>query len=185
MARNLFLFKGDFSFGKSQSHWVPNLGCRGADSPGWLDVLPKKIYTRHDAWAGTLSWWSCQSPVAHSFGLLNHPNSFCRGMFKLNAKFDANSLLYLPVILNAAATQYTCSFNGVYYPHWLVQWSCHCSCMHIPVHSPWLPGYINVAQTILVISTMAGLLPDRPCIRFGTIHGFRHLLGVLEHSTPR
>ena len=26
--------------------------------------------------------------------LLNHPNSFCRGMFKLNAKFDADSFLY-------------------------------------------------------------------------------------------
>ena len=26
--------------------------------------------------------------------LLNHPNSFCRGMFKLNAKFDADSLLF-------------------------------------------------------------------------------------------
>ena len=28
-------------------------------------------------------------------GLLNHLNSFHRGMFKLNAKFDADSLLYL------------------------------------------------------------------------------------------
>ena len=27
-------------------------------------------------------------------GLLNYPNSFCRGMFKLNAKFDASFLLY-------------------------------------------------------------------------------------------
>ena len=26
-----------------------------------------------------------------------------------------------------------------------------------PVHSPWLPGYIDVAQTVLVILTMAGL----------------------------
>ena len=41
-----------------------------------------------------LSWWSWQSPVAHSCGLLNHPNSFHGGMFKLNAKFDADSLLY-------------------------------------------------------------------------------------------
>ena len=29
--------------------------------------------------------------------------------------------------------------------------------MRIPVHSPWLPGYIDVAQTILIILTMAGL----------------------------
>ena len=27
--------------------------------------------------------------------LLNHPNSFCRGMFKLNAKFDADSFAQL------------------------------------------------------------------------------------------
>ena len=65
------------------------------------------------------------------------------------------------VILNAMATQYTCLLN-VYCPHWLVWWSHHCLCMHIPVHSPWLPGYINVVQTILVILTMAVLFPDRP-----------------------
>ena len=38
---------------------------------------------------------TCQSPVAHSCSLLNHPNSFCRGMFKLNAKLNADFLLYL------------------------------------------------------------------------------------------
>ena len=62
------------------------------------------------------------------------------------------------------ATQYTCSLNSVYCPLWLVQWSCHCSHMHIPVRSPWLPGHINVMQTILVILVMAGLFPDRPCV---------------------
>ena len=55
------------------------------------------------------------------------------------------------VILNAMATQYTCSLKGIYCPHWLIQWSCHCPHMHIPVHSPWLPGYIHVVQTVLVI----------------------------------
>ena len=30
------------------------------------------------------------------------------------------------------------------------------------VHSPWLPGYIDVAQTVLIILTMAGLFLDRP-----------------------
>ena len=58
-------------------------------------VFAKKLCTRSDAWAGMLSWWSCQSPVAHSYGLLNHPNSVCGAMFKLNAKFNADSLLYL------------------------------------------------------------------------------------------
>ena len=33
--------------------------------------------------------------------------------------------------------------------------------MHIPVHSPWLPGYTDVVQTVLVILTMAGLFLDR------------------------
>ena len=33
--------------------------------------------------------------VAHSCGLLNHQNSFHGGMFRLQAKFDAGSLLYL------------------------------------------------------------------------------------------
>ena len=28
-------------------------------------------------------------------GLLDHPNSFCGGMFKLHTKYDADSLLYL------------------------------------------------------------------------------------------
>ncbi|KAF6104349.1 hypothetical protein HJG60_011305 [Phyllostomus discolor] len=36
--------------------------------------------------------------------------------------------------------------------------------MCIAIHSPGLPGYINVTQTILVILTMAGLFPDRPHI---------------------
>ena len=50
---------------------------------------------RRDAWAGMLSSWSCQSSVAHTCGLLNHPNSFCGGMFKLNAKSDADLLPFL------------------------------------------------------------------------------------------
>ena len=68
------------------------------------------------------------------------------------------------VILNAVATQYTCSLKGVYCPHGLIQRSHHCSHMCIPVHSLWLPGYIDVLQTILVILTMAGLSSDRPHI---------------------
>ena len=54
----------------------------------------KKLCMRCDAWAGTLLWWSCQSPVAHSCSLLNHLNNFHRGMVKLNANSDADSLLY-------------------------------------------------------------------------------------------
>ena len=38
------------------------------------------------------------------------------GMFKLNTKFNADLLLF-SVILNAMATQYTCSLNDIYRPH--------------------------------------------------------------------
>ena len=68
------------------------------------------------------------------------------------------------VILNAVATtQYTCLVNGIYCPYWLVQWIHHCSCICIPIYSPWLPGYINGMQTVLIL-TVSGLFPDRPLI---------------------
>ena len=51
----------------------------------------------------------------HPRNLLNHPNSFHRGMFKLNVKWDADSLFCL-LILNATAAQYTCSLRGIYHP---------------------------------------------------------------------
>ena len=62
-------------------------------------------------------WTRCCNEAAnYQLSKLSHPNSFREGMFKLNAKSDADSLLYL-VILNATVTQYTCSLNGVYHPH--------------------------------------------------------------------
>ena len=76
------------------------------------------------------------------------------------------------VILNETATQYTCSLNGIYHPHWLV--SCHCSCMSIPGHSPWLPGYINATYTVLIL-IMAGLFPDRPHLSCIYIHSYTHI----------
>ena len=36
--------------------------------------------------------------------------------------------------------------------------------MCIPVYSPWLPGYINVTETVLIILTTVGLFLDRPHI---------------------
>ena len=105
---------------------------------------------------GTLLWWSCQSPVAHNCGLLNHPNHFCRGMFKLMQNLMQICCSTHSVILNVMITQYTCSFNGVHCPvngvHWLVQWSHHCSYMHTPVPSPWLPGYISVMYSSCYIN---------------------------------
>ena len=41
MVWNLFLFKGDFSFRKSQKFQGTKSGLYGVESPGWFDVPPK------------------------------------------------------------------------------------------------------------------------------------------------
>ena len=119
---------------------------------------------RCDAWVGMLLWWSCQSPVAHRGSLLNHLNSFRGGMFQLNAKFEADLVFY-------SLSHFECNSHTV---HMLTQQ--HLSppltspvksllFMQVhPVHSLWLPGYINVAQTVLVILTMVRLFLDRTCM---------------------
>ena len=163
MVWNLFPSKVILVLGKARNHRAPNLGCNKAESNHLGDLMfLKKPLQGLESWAGALLWWSCQSPVAHSCGLLNHLNSFWGGMFKLNAKFDANDCPTRTVILNVTTTQHTCSLNSIYSPHWLVQWGHHCSHMPIPIHSPWLPGYINVTQAILVILTMAEVFLGKP-----------------------
>ena len=134
----------------------------------------KKLCMRCDVWAGML-WWSCQSPVAHSWGLLNHPNSYHRECSSLMQNWMKIRCSTCSVILNVTVTQYTCSLNGIYCPHWLVQWSCHFSHLCIPVHSLWLPGYMDVLQTILVILTMAGLFLNRPCFMCVCVYLYTHM----------
>ena len=65
----------------------------GLSHPG--DMMFSKNINVCFACVGMLLWWSCQSPVVHNYGLLNHLNIFHRWMFKLNTKFDADSLFYL------------------------------------------------------------------------------------------
>ena len=129
--------------GKARGHREPIWAVGKLSHLGDL-MFHQKLCMRHDTWTGMLSWWSCQSPVAHSCSLLNHPNGFNRGSSSLT-----QNLMH---IFNETTTQYTCSLNSIYHPHWLEQWSYHCSCMCIPVYSPWLPGHIDVTQTVLVIS---------------------------------
>ena len=83
------------------------------------------------------------------------------------------------VILNVTATQYTCSFNSVYCPHWLVQWNHHCPLMSIPVHSPWLPGYVNVVLTVLFILTITGIFVDKPHFIISVLFSYRR--GSISH----
>ena len=119
---------------------------------------------RHDAWAGALLWWNCQSPVAHSCSLLNHWNSFRRGMFKLNAKFNADLSLY-------SLSYFKCDGHTI---HMLTQW-------HLPppltstvksslfTHAHSSPLFFaarlhGCCANLLVILTMVGLFLDRPRI---------------------
>ena len=138
-------FQSNFSFGKTQkSHGAKSgLGCLVT----WVIwCFTKKLCTRRVARVGSL-WQSCQSPAAQSCGLLNHPRSFHGGIFKLNAKFGADSLL-------CWLSYFECDGHTVHVltqwcllPPWLVHWGRRHSHMHILVHSPWLPGYMDVAQT--------------------------------------
>ena len=72
--------------GKARSCRAPNLGCSGAESSVRFDVLLK-----HSAQDVTYKQTCCRDEAA------NHqlPNNFCEGTLKLNAKFDADFLLYL------------------------------------------------------------------------------------------
>ena len=152
-------------FGKAITHKVWNLGFREAESPGWFDVLPKIsggdmmhewVYCRDEA-------ANHQLPIAAAFWIIRifsteECSSLTQNLMQIHSSTHS-------VILNVIATQYTCSLNGVYCPHWLVQWSRYCSYMCIPFNCPWLLGYNNdIAQTILIVLTMAGLFLDRPCI---------------------
>ena len=149
-------------FGKAVSCRAPNLGYEGVESPEWFDISPKDSArdTMHKQAHCRDGAANCQLPRAVAFWII-----WIVSMEECSnsTKSDTDSLLY-PVILNVMATQYTCSCNSVHHPHWLGQWGRPCSHMCIPVHPPWLPGYIDVMQTIFIVLTMAGLFPDRPSI---------------------
>ena len=127
---------------KARSLEVPHLDCRGAELPGWFDVLQKnsardvmceQARCRDEAASHQLlrasAFWNIRIVSVEECPSLmqNLIQSHC----------STHS-----VILNVKPTQDTCSLNGVYCLQWPVQWSRHCSHMHIPVHSPWLSDYI-------------------------------------------
>ena len=110
------LSKVNLVLGKARSHRAPNLVCSGAESPGWFDVLPKHSvqHTMHE-------WVCCrdeaanhQLPIAVAFGIIwivsvDEYSSLMQNLMQICC--SARS-----VILNVTATQYICSFNGVYHP---------------------------------------------------------------------
>ena len=121
---------------KARSLRVPNPGCSEAESPAWLDVLPK-----NSAWDMMHEWVCCrdeaanhQLPIAVAFWIIW---SFHRGMFKLHARFDANSLLYL-------LSHFECDGHTV---HMFTQW-------HLP--SP-LTSTVNLSLFTHVHSSLLSL----------------------------
>ena len=144
--KSLPLSKVILVLGKTRSCRVLNMGYSRAESHRWFDVLPKtcardvmhKQAHCHDEAANH------QLPIAVAFWIIyKECSSLTQNLMQI--RHSARS-----VILNVMATQCTCSLDGVDSPHWLVQWSRHCSRMCIPVHSPWLPGDIEVTQTVLI-----------------------------------
>ena len=122
-------------------------------------------------------WGNCQSPAAHSCDLLNYPSSFCRGMFKLNSKFDADYCSTCSIILNVTATQYTCSLSGIYCPPLT---SAGKLSVFMPPHSSPFPSlhgchanhsrYINNVWTLLRQTIIYNLLYIWPLKTNSTIH---------------
>ena len=133
------------------------------ESPGWFDVLPQNsaLDVMHEQVPCCKEASSHQLPIATSFWMIWIV--FREESPRLMQNWMQICCSTFLVILNAMATVHRLSQRHLP-PHWLVQWSRHCSRMHIPVHSRWLPGYISVMQTILVVLTMTGLFPDRPCM---------------------
>ena len=120
------------------------MGCRRCWVTWVIWHFIKKLCMRHDAWVGALLCWSCQSPLAHSCGLLNHPDSFCGGMFKLNSKSDADSSLY-------SVSHFECDGHTV---HVLTQW-------HLP---PLLTGAVKSSLLTHVHSSPLSLAARlHPC----------------------
>ena len=62
------------ALGKIRSRREPNLGCSGADRPGWCDVLQKKICTRAVDRAGALMYirWSALSVIVNATVRMYH-----------------------------------------------------------------------------------------------------------------
>ena len=121
--------------GRPRSPRVPNLGCRGAESPGWFDVPPK-----NSAWDVTHRQARCcdeaanhQLPMAAAFWIIQIVSA--EECSSLRQNYMQILCCTCSVILNVTATQYSCSLNSIYLPHWLVQWSHHCLLQSIAVHA--------------------------------------------------
>ena len=146
----------NFYFSHSQSlifhdcspYMFNTLSCSACCRPSRTWIIFNRFLTIFETFVPHFYLYCTHCIVLRS--LLNHPNSFLGGVFKFNTKFDLDLLLYW-------LSHFECDGNT---GHILTQWclllpltSTVKSSLFtlIPVHAPWLPGYRDVTQTILVI----------------------------------
>ena len=112
-------------------------------------------------WSICATLYLCCTHCIIPESLLNHLNGFHGETFKLNTKFDADLLFCLLRRFECDGCNVPMLTQQCLLPPLTSTVKSSFSCMYISVHSPWLPGYINVTKTILVTLAMAGLFPDR------------------------
>ena len=150
---------------------VPRLRCPACCRPSGLWITFDRISTIFAA-----SVPHCSLCCTHCFipeSLLNHPHSYCEGMFKLNAKFDAHSLLCL-------LSYFECGSHTV---HTLTQWclpipstSTVNSSLFIQAHSSplSLAARLHQCRTNRSHNINSGwTFPDRPSYRDTAVRGWR------------
>ena len=90
------------------------LRCSACCRPSRMWITFNRFLTIFEAFVP--HFYLCCTNCINPKSYLNHLNNFLGGMFKLNAKSDADSLFY-SVILKVLTTQYTCSLNSLYCSH--------------------------------------------------------------------
>ena len=118
--------------GKARSHRALDRGCRGTESSGWFDVLPKNF-----SWDVMHDWACCcdeaanhQLLIAVAFSIIQIVSYSVKEFSTLRQNLVQICCSTCSVLLNVMATQHTCLLNLMYHPRWLVQRSCHCSRTH-------------------------------------------------------
>ena len=98
--------------GKARSYRTPNLGCGGAESPGWFDVSAKNSPQdmTHEQVCCPDEAASNPLPTAVAFWIIRIVSmEECSSLMQNLMQIHCSTY---SVILNVLATQYTCSLNG-------------------------------------------------------------------------
>ena len=160
----VFPFKGDFSFGKSQKPQGTKSRLYGAELPGWFDVLQRNSAQdmMHEQAHCCDEAANHQLPMAATswiIQIVSMEECLCLKENLMQIFCSTHS-----VILNVMATQYTC-FAQWHLPPLLT--STVKSSLFIHVHSSPLSlasRFHWCHANLLIILTMAGHFPDRPHI---------------------